>query len=1246
MPSHPPDDGSLLPRSDEGSSRYRPANTPSHSGSSHFTFKLDDATDLVTPEERARWEGREEGSPAVNLRAILSENGRKGPVSGAQWPDHEIGDLLGEGGMAAVYLARRRDNGRLVALKILPARHADDAASRKRFEREAQIAQAIDSRHVVKVSSAGRYGPLCYLEMEYVDGTSLGDEIKRRRETGGKPFSNDEVIEIGLQAAEGLRAAADHQLVHRDIKPGNLMRTQSGMVKIADFGIVKVIGEEALTMAGTALGTPSYMSPEQGRGDGVDARADLYSLGVVLYELLTLKQPFEEATADALIYQHHFVEPKLISDLIPEFDAGLQAVVFKCLQKYPDRRYADAAQLMRDLNLLKGGHPPEVAVFPKNRITTGADEALARHGGGWRRWWKHALAGVATLVLLVGLAVWWLLASRAQADALRTRLAVLDTPQAIPVAAGSDLERLEQLVGARDVQVTRWSTKLTQAVTLREQLAAMPVGQLTQAQVISAANTLSAYQELCGSSEPLVSTWRARLDAATRELHDARVALAALDRSEVVPKDQLDRLGPSLVDARRLSSSDDTDVARWSRLHAAATTRLSDLRTRLGSLDGTATLTVAAQRAARDDLARWIVLMGAADNDGLRWAAKVQASHEQVATLRQALLQLDAGAIASLAVAESLTNEWTAFTALVDADDVDLMRWKTRLAQAHERRDVLAKNLATLDGDQPIGVNHYNTLANDLVTYRAIAGNDAAARRWESRLTTITARRNTLRQVLTSLLAKEDLSHEEQRLLRTTAQRLMSEQALDQADSQRVSERLARDEARLVVLSERLSVLDRQEDHNETLRPLLEQFERLAAVDDARRATWRRKLDEVVELRRRLSALDERQPVAATAARDLERLVMLIGSAPADVRRWSDTLSAVTAHKTALAALDVVGPVDAGASDRLERLRKLVGDTDADVQRWHTRLERLTDLRGRIAGLDHTCVLPESAADDLVALRALVGEGDALVQNAGERVRMLSGPGKPVWASAYGRDAHGIYSDLTIWQQTQRFRYIPAGTFTIGSPADEPGRASDEAQVTVRLTRALWLADSECSQGLWAQIMLANPAWQAQAGHPVERVSWHDAQRFLSLLGKRITGGLPCRLPSEAEWEYAVRAGGSGRLPGHDAVGGDDVDRMAVHAGNAGGSSRAVRGRQPNRLGLYDTLGNVWEWCQDTYAPYPLVPVNDPLANQGTERVVRGGSWGDAASLVRVADRHALAPDVRSAYVGLRIAIDVEWKQP
>ena len=159
-------------------------------------------------------------------------------------------------------------------------------------------------------------------------------------------------------------------------------------------------------------------------------------------------------------------------------------------------------------------------------------------------------------------------------------------------------------------------------------------------------------------------------------------------------------------------------------------------------------------------------------------------------------------------------------------------------------------------------------------------------------------------------------------------------------------------------------------------------------------------------------------------------------------------------------------------------------------------------------------------------------------------------------------------------------------------------------------------------------------------------MSWTDAQHFLRVLNLRINKGISCRLPTEAEWEYAARAGATDKLPGHDAAGADDLDRIAIHVGTTQGTSRAIRGRLPNRLGLYDVLGNVWEWCQDTYAPYPVVPSLDPRPIVGTQRIVRGGSWGDKSTLLRVADRHALDPEIRSAYVGLRIAIDVEWKKP
>jgi formylglycine-generating enzyme required for sulfatase activity len=1202
-------------------------------------------TNLVTPEERARWEGNGKKSSIPLPRPLLSDDGRKGPVSGARWENHDIGDLLGEGGMAAVYLAKRRSDDQLVALKILPARFADDAASRKRFEREAQLSQLIVSDHVVKVFSAGRFGPLCYLEMEYVDGGTLADIVKKRREAGEKPFTANEVIDIAMQTSEGLKQAAEHKLVHRDIKPANIMRTHSGLVKIADFGIVKVIGEEALTMAGTTLGTPTYMSPEQGRGDQVDARADIYALGVVLYELLTLKTPFEEATADALIYQHHFVEPQLISTLALDCPAHLQAIVFKCLQKYPDKRYADAGQLLRDLDLIRHGHAPEFAVFSKNRVTTGAAEALARHGGGWRRWWKSIAVGTAALITLLALGIWWMLAMRAETDVLRGRLTVLDTPQAIPVSVSDDLTRLQRYVGDGDPQVQRWNNKLAQAKTLRDALNELPDKQLSHQQALLAEAHLRAYQELCGSSEPLVTTWRERLAQRAETVNGLRAQAAVLERSSDTPtQDRVQQAQRALNELAPLLASDDVEVARWMEQTQAAQKTIDDLRKRLERLDSSEVITLTLQREAQADLTRWAVIMGAAETNALRWKARLTTAQEQTASLRTLLRQLDQGTILSLKLFNSLETEFATYTAIVGPDDQDLIRWNARIAASTRLRGNLVRRLRELDTDAFITQEELTAHERDLAQLRLVFDDATLVRGWAAQISELNTRIAAQREVVSSLTNKDSLSYEEQQLLRTTANELVDRKVLSVEESERFNQRLALNQAQLLVLSEQLSVLDRVEDVSENLRDELQQFERLAAADDNRRTVWRRKFDQVVLLRRRLSALDEQQSPATSAEEDLKQLTNLIGSAPADVRRWQDKLTNIETLKNTLRALDQVGPIPHTAPSGLDRLVVLVGETDSDIQRWQNKLDQFTSVRNRLAVLDQALILPAQAHADVQALENIVGSDDDLVQRAKRRIELLNGPPQPHWAQKYYRDAFGLCAETTIGDKNYRFRYIPAGIFRMGSSVNEVGRDNDENGVTVTLSQSYWLADSECAQALWSTIMLDNPAWKNAPAHPVERVSWEQTQLFLTIFSRRLPGNPRCRLPTEAEWEYAARAGDSGMLPGHDQPLADEIDRVAVHRGISRNGTLPCRTRLPNRLGLYDVLGNVWEWCQDGYGSYPVADVTDQLLAHGSERVIRGGSWGDKPELLRVADRHRLGATVNSAYVGFRILIDVEWK--
>ena len=223
-------------------------------------------------------------------------------------------------------------------------------------------------------------------------------------------------------------------------------------------------------------------------------------------------------------------------------------------------------------------------------------------------------------------------------------------------------------------------------------------------------------------------------------------------------------------------------------------------------------------------------------------------------------------------------------------------------------------------------------------------------------------------------------------------------------------------------------------------------------------------------------------------------------------------------------------------------------------------------------------------------------------------------------------------------------RFVPSGHLVLGSPASEPGRHSDERQVPVTLTHGFWLCETECTQALWQALTGKDPSRDRGAMLPVERVSWNDCQAALADLSAKIGHGLHARLPSECEWEYACRAGTTGPFassradqPAEEGI----AEEVAWFHGNARGSAHEVKQRVPNPLGLYDIQGNVAEWCQDRYASYPTVPAVDPCSVDGEQMVVRGGAWDDAIEGLRAADRIPARADMRSAYVGLRIAADL-----
>jgi len=275
----------------------------------------------------------------------LSEEGR---VLGERY---QLEEELGSGGMATVYRGTDRVLGRTVAVKVLAPNYARDQAFVARFRREAQAAARMNHPGVVNVYDTGSDDGTHFIVMEYVQGRTLAEILK----TEGR-LMPDRAAEIGEDVAAALTFAHQQGIVHRDIKPANIMITTTGDVKVMDFGIARAITSgDTLTQTATVLGTATYLSPEQAQGEPVDARSDIYSLGVVLYEMFTGQPPFAGDSAVSVAYKHVREEPTLPTQLDSTIPVGLEAVTLKALAKNPANRYQSAEELRADLHRARSG---------------------------------------------------------------------------------------------------------------------------------------------------------------------------------------------------------------------------------------------------------------------------------------------------------------------------------------------------------------------------------------------------------------------------------------------------------------------------------------------------------------------------------------------------------------------------------------------------------------------------------------------------------------------------------------------------------------------------------------------------------------------------------------------------------------------------------------------------------------------------------------------------------------------------
>ena len=323
-------------------------------------------------------------TPAVERDADLlaegvgegGEEGEEEGLAGCQVGPYRLLREVGRGGMGTVYEAEDERLGRRVAVKLLPPEVSRDPRAKKRFLREARTASAVDHPNLCTVHDVGECDGRLYFVLSFYEGETLRERLRRG------PLPVDQAREVAIQVARGLARAHEAGIIHRDIKPANVMLTRRGEVKILDFGIARLQGDQtSLTRTGASWGTPAYMSPEQARGEPVDGRSDVWALGVLLYEMIAGRRPFGGDSVEALISSILTREPEPLDRLRPEVPPALARVVARALAKDPSQRHASALELLVDLE----------SPAPAARRVFRGRSAI---------WWSLSAGGLAILLLL------------------------------------------------------------------------------------------------------------------------------------------------------------------------------------------------------------------------------------------------------------------------------------------------------------------------------------------------------------------------------------------------------------------------------------------------------------------------------------------------------------------------------------------------------------------------------------------------------------------------------------------------------------------------------------------------------------------------------------------------------------------------------------------------------------------------------------------------------------------------------
>ncbi|MBL8828719.1 MAG: protein kinase [Planctomycetaceae bacterium] len=1077
-------------------------------------------------------------------------------------------DRLGAGGMGTVFKGQHREQGTIVAIKVLASSAVRSADSVERFHREAQTAARLNHPGIVRALEIGQGDGQHYYVMEYVEGTDLSAYIKKQG-----PLPLDQAVQVVAQAARALAHAHEHGVIHRDIKPGNLIYTKDGQIKILDMGLARLNdpaslataqAAEGLTQTGQVMGTVDYMAPEQAVNTRLaDARADVYSLGCTFYRLVTGKIPFDgESMVEKILAHREQPIPSLGSPTTP-VPPAVDHVLRKMLAKKPADRYQTMTELANDLDQCLSGElasgPIVARPLTLAPIEDDSSSSVTFNLGGTpvsgsitqrpRRRSGLLVAAAAAVIVILGGAGAYYFTQMNQPEATvaenSTETTATDSSPTEPATKGVDPRALVELVGQTSPAMKESAGKI----------GTTPPNDTPQT------GNPTETSNATGTTTPAVTPAATNTPPATpMPVYVSPIPLPVNNRNSTTPTPTplTPNTTPSNTPGTPSTMTPGTSPSTTSTTTTPPATSTTAPTTPATITPATPTPPVSAPveamiptevvdtRVAMPDQIAVDAALKLIRNDIFKDDyTKAKKPDERVALARKLYEQAtktksaDAEQFAMLCEARDLAS---------DGGDFGVLQSVTALAAANFKLESLAW-LVT-------GIETAQKKALTLPVNKLLAAN---------------------------LLPKVDEAVREGQF--ATADRLMK--------ATLASVRKASDPPALKMAVERSKELEEE------------------------KKTW-----EIVEKARKVLADNADDPAANLA---LGRYLLFTDNdwekGPQHLAKGSDdalkelaelTLKAPTTNDAKLALGDAWWA----------KVEKATGTAKKEFQ-----FGALYWYEKSLAGLDglNKAKIDKRVAEAKAAVAGMGGGGS--VKDKGTYVRV------PVSST----------TSIVL-------RLIPAGSFMMGSPESEPNRFLGEVQHRVILTKPFFIGVSELTQAQYQSVMgTASTFRMNDPDLPVSSIERTFIENFLRTINQGPHGKyLRFRFPTEAEWEYAARAGSKTAYHW-----GDDVSALRDYAGM--GSISPVCSKRPNAWGIYDTCGNVEEFVNDFYVdtPFTTATVTDPQGPptySGTSSIVRyvcrGGSYSSNPINMRSASRISQSGISPYATLGVRLACDIVGRLP